>query len=250
MAAETSRKIAVSLKLIFNKKRILIFLIALRRYVLFLLGSFILCSVSGVIIYAIIPPPLTPLMITRIPIQLRENEKPVFKARWVSLEDISPSLILAVVASEDNNFMHHFGIDLKALQQAREENKHRKRPRGASTITQQTAKNLFLVPSRSYIRKGFEVYFTVLIELIWSKKRIMEVYLNCIEMGKGIYGAEAAAQTYFNTSAANLSRSQSAMLAVILPNPRNRDPRHPSAYMMSRHQWVLWNMRNIEQVQF
>ncbi len=250
MAAETLHKIAVSLKGLFSKKRVSTFIIPLKRYALILLCSFFVCSVSGVIIYAIIPPPLTPLMITRIPIQLKEEEKPVFKARWVPLEEISPSLVLAVVASEDNNFLQHFGIDLEALQQAREENKYRKRPRGASTITQQTAKNLFLLPSRSYIRKGFEVYFTVLIEIIWSKKRIMEVYLNCIEMGEGIYGAEAAAKTYFNTSAANLSRSQAAMLAVILPNPRNRDPRHPSAYMLSRQQWVLWNMRNIEQVEF
>jgi len=212
--------------------------------------TFFLVTISGVLFHGIFRPVLTPLMIKRTVEQAREDKSLQYKYNWKPLEDISPHLVLAVVASEDNNFLTHFGIDMEALQKAREENRWRKRPRGASTITQQTAKNLFLLPHRSYIRKGLELYFSFLMEICWSKRRIMEMYLNIIEMGDGIYGAGAASQYYYGKAAKNLNRFQAAMIAAILPNPRARDPRRPSPYMYNRQKWILWNMRNIEKVDF
>ena len=153
-----------------------------------------------------------------------------------------------MVASEDNLFTEHHGIDLKAIKDAERHNKRYKRKRGASTISQQTAKNVFLWPSRTYIRKGFELYFTFLIETIWTKKRIMEVYLNSIEMGPNIYGAEAAAQYYFHKPASRLTREEAALIAVSLPNPRKRNPARPSNYMYSRQQHILYVMRMIGRV--
>jgi monofunctional glycosyltransferase len=149
---------------------------------------------------------------------------------------------LAVVCSEDQNFMNHSGFDMKAIEQSIEASKQGKRLRGASTISQQTAKNVFLWPGRSWIRKGFEVYFTVLIEFVWSKERIMEVYLNSIEMGNGIYGAESAARFYFNTSAQNLSRTQAAAIAAVLPNPRKYSANPPGPYVQERISWIVGQM--------
>lgn len=169
---------------------------------------------------------------------------------WVDLEDISPDLVLAVVSSEDNLFLEHNGFDIKAIKEARKHNKTSKRKRGASTISQQTAKNVFLWPARSWLRKGLEVYFTALMELLWSKERIMEVYLNVIEMGDGIYGAQAAAQHYYGRTAKKLNREQCAMIAAILPNPRERNPVRPTSYLLKRKNWILWNMKNIEVVEF
>jgi monofunctional biosynthetic peptidoglycan transglycosylase len=210
--------------------------------------TFFLVTISGVIFHGVFRPVATPLMIKRTIEQAMDTKPVQYKYNWQPLEEISPHLVLAVVASEDNNFLTHFGIDMEALQKAREENKWRKRPRGASTITQQTAKNLFLLPHRSYIRKGLELYFSFLMELFWSKRRIMEMYLNIIEMGDGIYGAGAASKHYYGKPAKNLTRSRAAMIAAILPNPRVRDPRRPSPYMYKRQKWILWNMRNIEKV--
>jgi len=153
--------------------------------------------------------------------------------------------VLAVIASEDNNFESHYGIDFKAIEKARKLNKRGKKIRGASTITQQTAKNVFLWQSRNYIRKGLEVYFSGLIELFWGKKRIMEVYLNVIEMGDGIYGAEAASQHYFHKPAKNLSRAEAAAIAAVLPNPRKWHPDKPTAYISRKKSWILWNMNNV-----
>ncbi|MBI2269886.1 MAG: monofunctional biosynthetic peptidoglycan transglycosylase, partial [Bacteroidetes bacterium] len=147
-----------------------------------------------------------------------------------------------VICSEDQNFLDHHGFDMDAIEKAVKHNKKHKRKRGASTISQQTAKNVFLWPGRSWIRKGFEVYFTFLIELCWSKERIMEVYLNVIEMGNGIYGAEAAAKTFFHKPAKSLTSSQSALIAAVLPNPRKFSVAHPSGYVVSRQQWVLQQM--------
>ena len=156
------------------------------------------------------------------------------------------------MASEDNRFIEHSGFDLEAIKKARDYNDHKKgkKIRGASTISQQTAKNVFLWPDRSWIRKGLEVYFTFLIETVWGKKRIMEVYLNVIEMGDGIYGAESASQKYFHKPAAYLTRDQAALIAAILPNPRKWDPSRPSAYLLNRQQWILWNMANIGKVEY
>lgn len=188
----------------------------------------------------------------RLSEQAMKGEKVKLKKDWVSLDDISPNLQLAVVASEDNRFLAHHGFDFDAIQKAKgyNERKKGKRIRGASTISQQTAKNVFLWPQRSWVRKGLEVYFTLLIELAWPKKRIMEVYLNVIEMGDGIYGAEKASLKYFGIHASKLTRAQAAMLAAILPNPRKFNPSLPSTYLLIRQQWVLWNMGNIGRLEY
>jgi len=181
------------------------------------------------------------------------NGEPLrLKKEWKSLEEISSQLQLAVVASEDNRFTEHSGFDLEAIKKARNynDNKKGKRVHGASTISQQTAKNVFLWSGRSWIRKGLEVYFTFLIETVWGKKRIMEVYLNVIEMGDGIYGAESASQKYFHKPASYLTREQAALIAAILPNPRKWNPSRPSAYLLNREQWILWNMANIGKVEY
>ncbi|MFH1160152.1 MAG: monofunctional biosynthetic peptidoglycan transglycosylase [bacterium] len=217
-------------------------------FVLAFFGS----SVFFVLLYKFVPPPIIPLMVFRL------LEKPVkgqihsLYKDWVPLKEISPNLQLAVMASEDNLFLEHFGFDLDAIEKAQDYNTKQKgkRLRGASTISQQTAKNVFLWPQRSWIRKGLEVYFTFLIELVWSKKRIMTVYLNVIEMGKGVYGAEAASRFYFKKPAADLTRNESALIAAILPNPRKWNPVHPTAYLLNRQQWILWNMNNIGKAEY
>lgn len=220
------------------------------RLLLFLFAFFLLLTIFTTVLYGFINPPITPLMIKMSGKELAGGSKYGIHKDWVDLDEISGAMVLAVVASEDNRFLEHNGFDLKAIREAREHNKVSRRKRGASTISMQVAKNVFLWPSRTWVRKGFEAWFTVLVELFWSKERIMEVYLNVIETGKGLYGVEAAAQRYYNIPASRLSRSQSAMIAVILPNPRERDPRKPTAYMYQRQRWVLWNMGNIEQVKF
>lgn len=210
--------------------------------------TFFIYSVLTVILYALVPPPATPLMIIRVMEQESTGKISGIDKKWVPIEKISPQLIDAVVASEDNRFLDHWGIDRKAIREAIEYNRRSNRIRGASTITQQVAKNLFLWPSRNWIRKGFELYFTLAIELFWSKKRIMEVYLNIIETGDGIYGAEAAAQKYFHKSALQLSQQEAAMLAISLPNPRQRNPASPTEYMLSRQNSILDLMRKIGKV--
>lgn len=200
-------------------------------------------SVLSVILFRFVPVPVTPLMLIRCGQQLASGQELKLKHDWVSLDEISPSLPLAVVCSEDQNFLNHSGFDFKAIEQSvKAAEAGKRRLRGASTISQQTAKNVFLWPGRSWIRKGFEAYFTVLIEFIWGKKRIMEVYLNSIEMGNGIYGAEAAAQFYWHNSAANLSRSQAAALAAVLPNPRKYSANPPGPYVQERIGWILGQM--------
>lgn len=146
---------------------------------------------------------------------------------------------MAVIASEDNRFAEHNGFDFKEIEKAIKENETRKRKRGASTISQQTAKNVFLWPQSSWLRKGFEVYFTFLIEIFWSKERIMEVYLNSIEMGNGIYGAQAAAKYKFHTTAPKLSKEQSALIAATLPNPIRFDSAHPTPYILKRQKQIM-----------
>jgi monofunctional biosynthetic peptidoglycan transglycosylase len=158
---------------------------------------------------------------------------------WVDYKAISPHLTRAVVASEDNRFFQHHGFDWTEIQHAIKENKQRKRPRGASTITQQVSKNVFLWPDNSWLRKGLEVYYTILIEWLWPKERIMEVYLNVAEMGKGIYGAEAAAQHYFKKEASRLTAREAALIAACLPNPIRRNPAKPSGYVQTRISQIL-----------
>ena len=194
-----------------------------------------------VVIYKWIPVPFTPLMAIRY----FENTEEDIRHNWVPKEEISNNLKLAVIASEDQNFPNHNGFDYEAIKKAMEENKKGRRVRGASTISQQTAKNVFLWPQRSWFRKGLEVYFTFWIELLWSKERILEVYLNSIEMGKGIYGAEAAAKAWFGKSAENLSAYEAAAIAAILPNPRQYSARPASSYIQGRQGWIVRQMRNL-----
>ncbi|MBL7138985.1 MAG: monofunctional biosynthetic peptidoglycan transglycosylase [Bacteroidales bacterium] len=222
------------------------------RIALYLVIAFFGSSVFFVLLYKFVPPPITPLMVVRLMEKPSKGQTHRLCKDWVPLRDISPNLQLAVVASEDNRFLEHFGFDLDAIEKAQEYNEKQKgkRLQGASTISQQTAKNVFLWPQRSWIRKGLEVYFTFLIELSWSKRRIMEVYLNVIEMGKGIYGAEAAARTYYHKPASKLTRGEAALIATILPDPRRRNPVNPTPYLLERQQWILWNMNNIGKIDY
>ena len=218
------------------KKKILKFI---RNLLLFFFGS----SILAVIVLRFIPVYFTPLMFIRTTQQIIHGEDIKWKHSWIPKENISPHLSMAVIASEDNRFAEHNGFDFKEIEKALKENKNRKRPRGASTISQQTAKNIFLWPASSWIRKGLEVYFTTLIELFWNKERIMEVYLNSIEMGQGIYGAEAAAKYKFHTTAAKLTAGQCALIAATLPNPIRFDSTHPSAYILRRQSQILRLMK-------
>lgn len=165
--------------------------------------------------------------------------------QWVDLEQISPHAALAVIASEDQQFPFHTGFDLKSIREAVRENAHRKRPRGASTITQQVAKNLFLWNGASYVRKGLEAWLTVLIETLWPKERILEVYLNIAEFGRGVYGVEAAARRFFHKPAAQLSRAEAATLAAVLPNPIRLHADRPSVYVSQRRDWIMGQMRGL-----
>ena len=207
----------------------------LRNLILF----FFISSIGAVIFYRFVPVYVTPLMIIRSVQQLTSGEKVICKHTWVPFNKISPSLPMAVIASEDNRFASHNGFDMIEIKKAMKENETRKRKRGASTISQQTAKNVFLWPQSSWVRKGLEVYFTFLIELFWSKERIMEVYLNSIEMGNGIYGAQATAKVKFGTTAAQLTRGQCALIAATLPNPIRFNSAKPSSYILKRQNQIL-----------
>ena len=184
--------------------------------------------------------------------QLWSGKKLKLKKDWTSLEDISPYMAKAVMASEDQLFMEHWGFDTHSIKKAFESNNRKKKKgiKGASTISQQVAKNVFLWPSRSWLRKGLEAYFTVLIEIFWSKKRIMEVYLNVIETGDGIYGAEEASQIYFKRPAKKLTASEAALIAAVLPNPRKWSPAHPTDYIHKRQEWILFNMKRLGNINF
>lgn len=203
--------------------------------------AFIAISILWVVSYRWIDVPATPLMGIR---KLTSKQKHQIQHQWVPLSQISKYLQLAVICSEDQHFIEHDGFDEKAIKKALSDHKTGKRLRGASTISQQTAKNVFLWPHRSWVRKGLESYFTLLIETFWSKERILEIYLNSIEMGNGIYGAEAAAKFWFNTSADNLSKDQAAAIAAILPNPRKYLATPASTYIQKRKQWIFIQMQN------
>ena len=204
---------------------------------------FIGLSAFSVILFRWVPIPVTPLMLIRCMEQKMDEKEVKMDKQWTPLENLSPHLQLAVVCTEDQNFLWHYGIDFGALKKALDNKDGRARRRGASTISQQVAKNVFLWNGRNWIRKGFEVYFTLLIETFWSKQRIMEVYLNVAEMGDGIYGAEAASQAYFKKSAAKLTKDQAATLASILPSPRRYNAKRPGPYLQGRINWTLQQMR-------
>lgn len=209
--------------------------------------AFFASTILSVVALRFLPVYFTPLMLIRCYQQVTEGRELKLSHHWVSLDKISPNLPVAVMASEDAKFLSHHGFDYQAIEHAAKRNMQHpeKRKLGASTISQQTAKNVFLWPGRSWTRKGFEVYFTVLIELMWSKERIMEVYLNSIEMGEGIYGADAVAEEHFNTKAANLSKAQCALIAATLPNPRKFSSKNPSGYMLKRQSRIMREMKYV-----
>jgi monofunctional biosynthetic peptidoglycan transglycosylase len=190
----------------------------LRRAFLLTVAGFLTLSITLVVLYGLVPPPITPLMVIRL-VQGEGLSKD-----WVSYDEVSPSVFKAVIAAEDARFCEHLGFDLEAIRKALHHNKKSRRLRGASTITQQTAKNLFLWPGRDIVRKGLEAYFAVLLELFWDKRRILEVYVNIVEFGHGIYGVEAASRAYYKKSAKDLTADEAARLAAVLPSPLHRTP--------------------------
>ena len=192
-------------------------------------------TIGITLVYRFVPVPGTPLMLLRLLEEPMPGQQYRLYKDWVPFEEISPNLTKAVIASEDQKFMTHWGFDLEALEKAYKRNqKGKKRKLGGSTISMQTAKNVYLWQGRNLVRKGLEAYFTVLIEALWSKKKILEVYLNVIEMGPGIYGAEAAAQAWFGKPASKLSKREAARIAACLPDPRRRNPARPSGYVAAR----------------
>lgn len=229
------------------------FLLKVLKFILKTILWFFIISIGLTIIYRFVPVPVTPLMLIRCVEQKQDGKDMKLKKDWVSYDEISPALPLAAVAAEDQLFLDHYGFDFNAIEKALKNNEKkskRKKMKGASTISQQTAKNVFLWPSRTWVRKGFEVYFTGLIEIFWSKQRILEVYLNVVEMGDGVYGAEAAARYHFKKSAAKLSRSEAALIAACLPNPIKWSASKPTGYISGRQAWILRNMNNIERLDF
>lgn len=216
---------------------------------LFLLG-FLGVTIGWVLLYKFVNPPFTWLMLQRAVERKATGKTWKIDKEWKSFDDISIHLKKAAVAAEDQLFLEHHGFDLKAIEKAIDKNKHSKKLIGGSTISQQTAKNVFLWSGRSWLRKGFEAYFTLLIEIFWSKQRIMEVYLNVIEMGDGIYGIQAASRTYFNTSASKLNRQQASLIAAVLPNPRKWSPARPTKYIRHRQYLIMKNMRRLGPLAF
>jgi len=202
---------------------------------------FLVISIVWVVVLKFVPVWVTPFMVTRKIEAFREDEDTEIHKDWESYDNISKEVALAVVASEDQNFPNHWGFDFDEIYDAMTEK--RKRARGASTISQQVAKNVFLWHGRSYIRKGLEVYFTVLIELIWDKQRILEVYLNVAEMGKMTFGVEAASQRFYRKSAKDLTRYEAARIAAVLPNPVRFSIKNPSAYVNKRTNQIVRQMK-------
>ncbi len=213
-----------------------------RILVYFILGLF-LSTIIITIAYRWINPPITYLMVKR----KMEKDYPI-KKEWISIQKLPSHTYNSAIASEDANFMKHNGFDFKAIEKAKKHNEKSKRKRGASTISQQVAKNVFLWPARSWFRKGLEVYFTALIELFWSKERIMEVYLNIAEMGKGIYGIQAASKHYFKKDASKLTAQQSALLIACLPSPIKSNPAKPSSYLLKRQGFIMRNINSIQRL--
>lgn len=202
---------------------------------------FVIITLSWVLLLKYLPVYFTPLMVVRS-IEYRNDSSFKTYKTWKNIEDISKNLSMAVIVSEDARFQDHSGFDFVEIKNAVHDAQKGKKLRGASTISQQTAKNVFCYPSNGWIRKGFEAYFTFLIEKIWGKKRILEVYLNVAEMGKGIYGAEAAAERLFKTRASKLTKVQGAAIAASLPNPIKRKANAPSAYMKRRINTIVNEM--------
>ena len=218
----------------------------LRRVLLYTLLIWLLVTAGAVLLLRWLPPPTTSFILQNRIEALRAGYGFYpYPYHWVDYKRIAPVMALAVVASEDQRFREHHGVDLSSIRQAIRDNQYRSRPRGASTITQQTAKNLFLWREQSWLRKGIELYFTGLLELLWPKQRILEVYLNIAQFGGSVFGVEAAAQTYFKRPASQLTREQAALLAAVLPSPSLLHVDAPSDYLRQRQRWVLNQMRRL-----
>ncbi|MCU0415257.1 MAG: monofunctional biosynthetic peptidoglycan transglycosylase [Ignavibacteriaceae bacterium] len=227
----------------FNLKQIIK---KLPKIILKIFVRFIFISILSVLLLKWLNPPTTSIMIQRkIEALISWNDRQMIAYEWFSYEDISKQMAIAVIAAEDQNFPFHFGFDFEQIEKAIEQSNRGRKLRGASTITQQVAKNLFLWEGRSFIRKGFEAYFTVLIELLWSKERILEVYLNVIETGDMIFGVGAASQIYFKKLPGKLTRSQAALLTATIPNPKRFSAKRPSGYIIRRQSWILGQMSSL-----
>lgn len=220
------------------------------RRILNLIKWFLILSIGSVILFRFVPIPFTPTMIYNIFVQALDEERDLYFAKdWESLDAISPKAQLAVVSSEDQQFFQHHGFDFVAIKKAMRNNERGRKLKGGSTISQQTAKNAFCLPHRNYLRKAVEAYFTLLIELFWSKDRILEVYLNVIEFGNGIYGVQAASKHYFHKDAKDLNSSEAALLASVLPNPIRYRVDKPSRYILRRKNWILRQMGHFGNVE-
>jgi monofunctional biosynthetic peptidoglycan transglycosylase len=231
-----------------NRKKYNLKMQLIGQWLLRALIYFFIFTIAWVLLYKFINPPITYLMVERCVERKMDGKDWKLNKDWKNYYEISDNLKRAAIAGEDARFMIHNGFDFNAMEHAFLKNQKSKRLRGGSTISQQTAKNVFLWGGRSYIRKGFEAYFTILIELLWTKQRILEVYLNVIETGDGIYGAEAATQTYYGTDCQSLSKAKAALLIACLPNPRRWSPAKPTAYIYHKQYLILHNMSNLKRV--
>jgi monofunctional biosynthetic peptidoglycan transglycosylase len=216
-----------------------------RRLLAWALLGVLLVTVVPVLALRWVPPPASAVMVEAAVENFARGRPTVIRYRWTDWNGIAPSMRLAVVASEDQRFPSHWGFDLRSIAGAVERNETRRRPLGASTITQQVAKNLFLWRGRSYVRKGLEAYFTVLLELCWPKRRILEVYLNVAEFGDGIYGVRAASEAFFKKPPSSLTPPEAALLAAVLPNPRRFRVGNPSGYVQERAHWIEEQMEQL-----
>ena len=226
------------------------FWVKIKRFLFKTMLWFFGISIFLVVFFKFVPVPFTPLMITRCIEQKMDGKEMKLSHDWVSLDEMSANLPKAVIASEDGTFLKHNGFDFKAMKKAFKNNNRGKKLKGGSTISQQTAKNVFLWQGRSYLRKGLEAYFTFLIEIVWGKERIMEVYLNSIEMGNGVYGVEAAAQNWYGKPCKNLTRNEAAGIAAILPNPRKYKASNSTVYINSRKTKIVRVMRVIGKLKY
>jgi monofunctional biosynthetic peptidoglycan transglycosylase len=233
-----------------QKKDSRTFMSIVKRFLFKLILWFFGLSIFFVVLYKFVPVPFTPLMFFRVVENKLAGKENYFSHDWEPIENISSNLQKAVIASEDGTFLTHNGFDFTAMQKAYKNNEKGRRIKGGSTISQQTAKNVFLWQGKSYLRKGLEAYFTVLIEFIWGKERIMEVYLNSIEMGNGVYGAEAATQHWYRKDATSLTKMQAAGIAAILPNPRKYSATSSSSYINNRKTKIVRLMRYVGKIEY
>jgi monofunctional biosynthetic peptidoglycan transglycosylase len=224
-----------------TKRRLRHFLVAL----LLIVPALGITAAAATLMFRFVAPPASALMIERRIESWGSGETYSSNYEWVDFNRIATPMALAVIASEDQNFLQHHGFDWDAIQRAYDYDENGTRLRGGSTLTQQTAKNLFLWPKRNWLRKGLEAYFTVLLETCWNKRRILETYLNIVEFGDGVYGVEAASQHYFHKPAARLTAEEAALLAAVLPNPHRFKANAPSRYIRQRQQWILQQMRQL-----